>query len=423
MTAHHPILAPDAMPNLSRLVEHISAHERGTADIAYDPVSAPQLVEPLHVESVFDPASFDDALFFDLFEGMAVEPERAINGLFRVYIDGMLSPEHENDVLYTRPEPGESFQAYLTRAVGNRAFGIVVNGAEQWSDPLARLAARAFAPIIEAIGPGGSTLEVTLFIGNYGYTPFGIHIDDPYTSVVHFHVGPSSKEMTLFGKDEFHRLNGPRKNCFHPADLVPHGRSFAIRPGDLFLLPPHYYHIGNTPSFSIGVAIAISKYPAATTTKQILSRAVGADSLAAPIDDLLARADLGAESFAGWLRRMTDEFHCQTRSRGNLRYSYCRHDRSPVALDASLAPDPDFPIVRAQIGNDLLLFVRGNRIRLAHTALTTRLVESISDAPMTINELHRRLRGDISIDALHGVVQQLTRFRGLQPRLDSCAVS
>jgi hypothetical protein len=422
MTAHHPILAPDAIHDLSRLVDHISAHERRTADVAYDPVAAPQLLEPLHVPSVFDPAIFDDALFFDLFEGMATDPERAIAGLFRVYIDGMLSPQHENDVLYTRPEPGESFQRYLTRAVGHRAFGIVVNGAEQWSDPLARLAARAFAPIIEAVGPRRSTLEVTLFIGNYGWTPFGIHIDDPYTSVVHFHVGPATKEMTLFGKDEFHRLNGERKNCFHPAELVPHGRTFAIRPGDLFLLPQHYYHIGNTPSFSIGAAIAISKYPEATVTKQILNRAAAADSLALPIDELVARAERSGESFASWLGRMTDEFHCQARSRGNLRYSYCRHDRSSLARDAALAPDPDFPIVRAETDHDLLLFARGNRIRLAHTALTTRLVDSIADAPVSVNELHRRLHGDVSIDALHGVVQQLTRFRGLSPR-PACAVS
>lgn len=426
MLAPQPILADGALRNFSQLVEHVAAHERRIADLPYDPVAAPQLVEPLLVDQVFDPAAFDDALFFDLFEGMSAEAERAISGLFRVYIDGMLSPEHENGVLYSEPLPGESFQEFLTRAVGNRAFGIVINGAEQWSDPLARLAARAFAPIIEAVGADRSTLEVTLFIGNYGYTPFGIHIDDPYTSVVHFHVGPATKEMTLFGKEEFHQRNGERKNCFEPEKLVPHGRTFAIRPGDLFLLPPHYYHIGNTPGFSIGVAVAFSKYPAATVAKQILNRAAAATAESPlSIDELLAREASG-ETFASWLGRARDEFHAQARSRGNLRYSYCRQDRAALALDAELASDPDFPIARVETGNDLVLYVRGHRVRLAQTPLTARLadaIDAIGEAPGSIHDLHRRLRGDISLPALHGVVQQLTRFRGLQPSAAASAAA
>jgi hypothetical protein len=414
MTVALPSLPAEVMRKFAGLVEHVTAHERRTAELVYDPVAAPQQFEPLLLESVFDPALFDDTLFLDLFTGMSVDPERAINGLFRVYIDGMLSPEHENGVLYARPAPGESFHGYLTRVVGDRAFGIVVNGAEQWSWPLARMAARAFAPIIDAVGPERSTLEVTLFIGNYGYTPFGIHIDDPYTSVVHFHVGPATKEMTLFGKEEFHRLNGERKNCFQPQLLVPHGRTFTIRPGDLFLLPPHYYHIGNTPSFSVGVAIAISKYPAATMTRQILSRAVTADSFAVPLDDLLARAEGSGESFATWLRRERDEFKLQVRSRANLRYSNGRYDDAPLELDVPLALDPDFPITHAEFDEDLILYARGNRIRLARNALTARVVQAILEAPVSIFELHLRLHGEVSMGALQAVVQQLIRFGGLR---------
>lgn len=398
---------------LARVVDHLVAHERAAADRVYDPVGSPALLAPLLVEAAFDPASFADAVFFDLFDGMAAEPERAINGLFRVYIDGMLSPSHENELLYDRPRAGETFAGYLQRAVGDRPFGIVVNGAEQWSDPLARLAARTFAPVVDAAGRDRTTLEVTLFIGNYGYTPFGIHIDDPFTTVVHFHVGPSAKVMTLFDKQTFHRLNGERKHCFEPDRLIAHGERFAIQPGDLFVLPPHHYHVGHTPGFSIGIAVAISKYPPAAITKHVLARAASRDGLDIPFDELVASSEADAELFAAWLRRQRDEALGQARSRGNLRYAYGRRNPTTAGLDAALQPDPDFPIVPAELGKDLLVFVRGNRIRLARTPLTSRLVESLTGGPLSVSELHRRLQGEISLDAVQGIVHQLTRFHGL----------
>lgn len=400
--------------SLARVVDHIVAHERASADRVYDPVRSPVPLAPLLVGAAFDPASFDDAVFFDLFDGMAAEPERAMNGLFRVYIDGMLSPERENGVLYDRPRTGESFAGYLHRAVGDRPFGVVINGAEQWSEPLARLAARTFAPVVDASGRDRTTLEVTLFLGNYGYTPFGIHIDDPYTTVVHFHVGPSAKEMTLFDKQTFHRLNGVRKNCFEPARLLPHGERFAIQPGDLFVLPPHLYHVGHTPGFSIGIAVTISKYPAAMITKHVFARAASSEGQEVPFADLLAASDADAELFATWLRRQRAEALCQARSRGNLRFAYRRNNLATAALDATLQPDPDFPIAHAELGKDLLVFVRGNRIRLARTPLANRLIEALAGGQVSVRELHQRMGGEVSLDAVQGLVQQLTRFHGLR---------
>lgn len=415
MITENTILDHRALSNFSQLVDHFSNHEQQTTNSRYDPVISPQLCDPLLIESVFKPTIFEDSLFFNLFDGMSHDAERAISGLFRVYVDGMLSPELENSVLYSKPNPDESFQQFLNRATKGCKFGIVVNGAEQWSDLLARFTARTFAPIVRILGANRTTLEVTLFIGNYGFTPFGIHIDDPYTSVVHFHVGPSSKEMTLFAKEDFHRLNGKRKNCFEPGKLLPYGKTFNIRPGDLFLLPPHYYHVGYTESFSIGVAVAISKYPDSMITKQILSRAVSADKFAVPIDELIDSSERESELFSQWVMRSRDEFHCQMRSRANLRYSYTRYSTFMINLDEPLVLDSDFPITHVDAANDLAIFARGNRFRLVSNDLTRHLVDLLCEVPtISVNDLHQRLKGNISIDALQAVVQQLVRFQSLQ---------
>jgi len=84
-------------------------------------------MQPLHLNSVFDPTLLDDNVLFELFENRSNEAERAIKGFFRVYIDGMLSPKHENNLRYTQPKEDESFQDYLTHATDGHKMGIVIS--------------------------------------------------------------------------------------------------------------------------------------------------------------------------------------------------------------------------------------------------------------------------------------------------------
>ncbi len=407
------LIPSSSIQRLEPLYEHICTHESSVASYEYDPIKAPCKMAPLLLKRVFEPAVFDDALFFDLFSSMSIEAERAISGSLRLYIDGMQSPPYENEVLYNQPHMGETFKDYVSRVTDGRKFGIIVNGAEQWSDQLARMGARVFAPIIEAQGAGRSMVEVTLFIGNYGYTPFGIHIDDPYTSVVHFHTGPSAKGMTLFSKEEFHRMNGERKNCFHPERLVPHGETFVIEAGDVFLLPPHWYHIGNTDSFSIGIAFAVSKYPDAKVTEKILQHAITEEHLRGSIDEVVKRAEKSEYSQAEWLRRIYAESMARALSRRHLRYSFVRFQDHVMTPDTRLIRDPDFPLTTIEVDEDLLVFVRGNRIRLARNEVCARLMKVIPDTPFSVRDLYEKLDGRVSLDALLVTVGQLRRLGGL----------
>lgn len=402
-----------AMALLRPLLDHLCRHESDSAGHAYDPVKSPRLVEPLLVKNAFNPDVFGDALLFELFEGMSAQAERAIGGLFRVYIDGMLSPRYENEVLFNMPRAHEGFEEFLNRVTDGRKFGVVINGAEQWSDALARLAARVFAPLVEAQGASRSTIEVTLFIGNYGYTPFGIHIDDPYTSVVHFHLGPGSKAMTLFDKANFHRINGQRKNCFEPERLISHGRTFDIAPGDAFLLPPHWYHVGNTNCFSIGVACAVSKYPWPMVCDHMLKRAITEEPMLGSVAKVIAHAQASGCSLASWLQRSEREYLARAGSRCQLRYAWMRNTHSTVEPDAHWVRDPDFPLTTLEMDDDLLVFVRGHRVRLARTDASTRLLQALPHNAFSARQLYQMLAGKVSLDAVRATLSQLIRFGGL----------
>ncbi|XBS71526.1 hypothetical protein ABK905_11730 [Acerihabitans sp. KWT182] len=102
LSFNHPLLDICSAANLAKLHSHVSRHETSVADSAYDPINSPHSMQPLHLSGVFDPTPLD-AVLFELVENMSAEAEKAISGFIRVYIDGMLSPRHENALLYTPP--------------------------------------------------------------------------------------------------------------------------------------------------------------------------------------------------------------------------------------------------------------------------------------------------------------------------------
>nr|WP_239002332.1 cupin domain-containing protein [Photorhabdus khanii] len=221
--------------------------------------------------------------------------------------------------------------------------------------------------------------------------------------------------MTLFSREEFHRLNGERKNCFQPERLVPHGKTFVIEAGDVFLLPPHWYHIGNTEGFSIGIAFAISKYSAAKVTANTLQHAITEERLRGSIDEVVERAEKGAYSQARWLRRIYAENMARASSRRHLRYSYVRFQDDMITPDTRWIRDPDFPITTIEVDEDLLVFVRGNHIRLVRNEVSIRLLKTIPEIPFSAHDLHAELEGRVSLDALLVTVKQLRRLGGLLP--------
>jgi len=415
-----------SLVNLTELQKHIAKHEGALHGDEYDPVANPRIMEPLLLKQSFATEIFDDDLYFDLFGKIACAAPTVIEGLFRVYLDGLLSPRHDLEVLKVRPLPLEGFETFITRACGGGKFGVVINGAEKWSDSLARLAVELFGPVAEIQGTNRSMIEVTLFIGNYGYTPFGIHLDDPYTLVVHLHAGPSTKEMTLFERDKFHSLNGDSTHCFEPSTLVEHGKTYAIEAGDAFLLPPHYYHVGRTDGYSVGLAFAVSKYSNAVLAKKVLQLAIQERRLIDTYELVVNRSEDEDESLAEWLVRSNRRYGAKKESLRNLRYPFQRKPLADVPTDCLWMRDPDFPIAFVEEPKDLIVYARGNRIRLSPGALTRRLVSSVPYEPFTVEQLQRELDGKVSLPALQAFIRELALAGGLlfcSDNLDSFELS
>lgn len=405
----YPII-PEASAN--ELKKHIADHEWSIRHQSYDPVKNPRLAQPLHIHSAFRPSLFGEGLFMDMLQNIAKGNHKE-SGILRFYIDGKLSPEHENRILHADHSSISSLQAYLSEIAKALPFGLVINGVERWSESLAHFAAHYFSDIKNLMGENRTIIETTLFTGDYGFTPFGVHIDDPYTTVVHFHLGPAAKKITLFSKEDFFNLCGNQNNNFNPGKLVRHGITYTVEPGDIFILPPHYYHVGYTPEFSTGVAIAISKYSKTMMNRLVLQQA--GNNISKQLDQMDSH-HLASISLGKWINESTQLYLAELHSKANLRHGYLKKSCASLLTDTQWILNPKFPIQTISKPDEILIFGRGNKIKLANQPSIQKLINSFSDQATTLRHLHSAANGAVSQAAVALLIQQF-EYYGLIVRL------
>ncbi|MDO5616291.1 MAG: hypothetical protein Q4G16_08885 [Cruoricaptor ignavus] len=174
---------------------------------------------------------------------------------FRVYIEGV-----EQDNLFSRnlalnpPKKNENIIEYL-EGIFDKKFGMIINSGEKYSDILSDTLLEKIRPLIEKIGLPTSGLELTIFIGNYGWTPLGIHQDHKGENVLHFHLGPGSKTMYTWDEDKYNELTNTKHNNKDILPLLKYAQKFPFTEGDLFYMPWNKFHVGYSDEISIGITL------------------------------------------------------------------------------------------------------------------------------------------------------------------------
>jgi hypothetical protein len=419
MTSLKPVILKYILRRIMNLkLDSIWSHLNNYSGTKYDPIGSPVLTPPLLVKSAFPVELFTQEDIKDVFVGLTNENDSDRNTYCRIYIDGMLSPKAETTIFTSSFYNHEGLNAWLNRIFDDKNFGIIINATDRWSESLSRKMSNIFIPLTHLWGIPNTSIETTLFIGNYGYTPFGIHIDDPYTTVFHFHIGPCRKRMTLFEKELFHKLNGPEERCYSPDDIIDEGQSFDIDSGDVFMLPPHYYHVGFTKEFSVGIAVAVSRLPDDAISSRLVNRAINLPEFKMMATEVLNSKKnnlLANDSVADWLCKNMIEYTSSEQSNKSLRYSRQRKE-STLNSDSEIQLDSDFPLkVIVSDMDRLILFVRGNRISLkSHPALQSIFNILMSGERMKIEFLKDKFGKLIEPSAIEKILVEIDSCGGLQ---------
>ncbi|MFM9950937.1 MAG: hypothetical protein ACKV1O_23585, partial [Saprospiraceae bacterium] len=207
------------------------------------------LEEPVLYQDYFDTPFITEEDVFSLFNDVKAIQDNGFQD-FRIY-KGKGESKNFAYELFSTPATGrQNMQEWLHGYFGDQKFGIVVNKAEKYCESIARKLARFASPVFDHYPFPQYSSEIVIFIGNYGYTPLGIHYDFDYTRVLHFPIGPNDKKIIVWNEEEnIKRITNGNLQYFCPENEIDelvtlYGQSYLLRKNDLFLLPAQRYHIG-----------------------------------------------------------------------------------------------------------------------------------------------------------------------------------
>lgn len=217
----------------------------------------------LVIKDMISEAEVNDynAMVMDAVREICVREESNVD--FRVYLDGKEQPLPYlvSEVYNNPPIAGDTPVSWTERLFADEKFGIIVNYGEKFSTKLAEDIAKRYRPLLELSGIPLSGINITIFLGNYGFTPLGIHKDYPGENVMHFHLGPGGKTMYNWEVDFYESHAEKGDNNKNVAPFLSSADVYPFETGDLYFMPWDKYHIGYTGDFSVGISVWYNNMP------------------------------------------------------------------------------------------------------------------------------------------------------------------
>ena len=139
---------------------------------------------------------------------------------------------------------------------GKRA-GLIINGSLQWSEMLQERMIRHAQQMSMLFDETLYTLDLTLFIGAYGQTPFGVHLDDTSHRTILYNLGPGTKGIAIWDNEAIYEQFGPVHNVFDPSHILAEPRKYHFEEGKAFVLPSSRFHLGLNEKLSTTAAFVI----------------------------------------------------------------------------------------------------------------------------------------------------------------------
>lgn len=162
------------------------------------------------------------------------------------------------DVAVHLPSPRdasvEAWSARLTRMIDGRRFGLIVDNFEACDDPLWWRLRQFLRGLYALTGVPGNHVKTTLFLGNYGRTPFGVHRGRSGN----FMFVISGRKRIRAWPDEFFRGKEDMTNRLDYDRFLGTSITLDAEPGDIIYWPSSYWHIGeDLGGWSVAISVAL----------------------------------------------------------------------------------------------------------------------------------------------------------------------
>jgi len=189
---------------------------------------------------------------FEMFQNLKQEKEALA---WRVWLEGEMDADLEKQIVADPMRSEADFLPWCQRIFGDKKFGIILNDGQRYSKKTRDLISKYFEPILNKKPPLGG-INFSIFVGNYGWTPIGIHQDHTGSFVMHFHLGPGSKQMYMWEESHYKKQLNGKENEMEIEQYLPFtSYDYSFDTGDIFFMPWNFYHVGCSEEISIGLTV------------------------------------------------------------------------------------------------------------------------------------------------------------------------
>mgnify|MGYP006999486907 FL=1 len=162
---------------------------------------------PVLFKNKLQPGIDYDSIFQTFFQRYSADSNFRKQVKIRVYVQNGLTEAALQEIQNQPPEESQSIEEWGEKLFEGKTWCIVLDKVSGVIEDLTVPIAKWLQPLISSFPAGEVKVDVSPYIGRYGFTPFGAHIDVDGIYVMHLQLGPNAKEMTLWEAEKFKQIN------------------------------------------------------------------------------------------------------------------------------------------------------------------------------------------------------------------------
>lgn len=384
-----------------------------------------KLTKPAQAKQLISKNDVDEMklLLTDVLTGFLAKEELHVG--LKIYIDNELRNEYIEKMVINPPNIEASLEDWTKQIFNDQNFGIILMGLEQYSNSFAEKSAALVRPLIEIAGLPLNGLSFLFFMGNYGFTPFGIHKDAIGEDGVLFHLGPENKQFYTWDDPKYNAIEHNSKVFRNVSEMLTESQLYELESGDAMFIPHYIYHIANTPKFSLSFVLDFINPPKdrfenelikETTEEELIQhvefeKPLKLDAPKSVLNDLLDMQSIQKKMQIALHRKIL-----KLKSNGGIGKKSNRiKSRIPSTESFSIKGKKIFPIyLDAQATNNVLIFARGHRIIKNNHPMLSHLVDELNKGKsITLATLQQLMEPSWDLIEIFSFVQELLSIEAI----------
>lgn len=308
----------------------------------------------------------------------------------KTYINNELRNDYIENMVANPPKLEYSLERWSQQIFGKQKFGMILIGLEAYSNSFAEQMATIIRPLLEIAGLPLDGLSFLFFMGNYGFTPFGVHKEAIGEDGILFHLGPENKEFYTWDDPKFNVIEHNSEVFHNVSDMLAKGEAYKLEPGDAMFIPHYVYHIGNTPKFSLSFVLDYINPPKdrfenelikLTSEEELLNhieyeKPIKLNELQENLNDVIDFQSIQKKIEIAFARKVL-----QLKSNGGIRKKSNRiKGIIPQMNTFSITGKKVFPIyLDVKDSENILIFARGHRIEKKNHPMLNTLIDHLNN--------------------------------------------